>query len=115
VTAENPNIQPVDSIELTIAEFHQRRRHLADCLGYVFEAAEAADASDKSSIFYRIRQFVDKDLIPGDITLAHRIVREIQSLGNLVAKADAARKGARTSTVAPSAQGTLAPQLFELC
>ncbi|KAJ7830504.1 nucleoporin Nup186/Nup192/Nup205 [Mycena olivaceomarginata] len=111
VTAENPNIQPVDSIELTIAEFHQRRRHLADCLGYVFEAAEAADASDKSSIFYRIRQFVDKDLIPGDITLAHRIVREIQSLGNLVAKADAARKGARTSTVAPSAQAGTAASL----
>ncbi|KAF8183807.1 nucleoporin Nup186/Nup192/Nup205 [Mycena galopus ATCC 62051] len=110
VTAQNPNIQAVDCIELTIAEFHQRRRHLADCLGYIFEAAEAADPSDKSSIFYRIWQFVDKDLVPpatgGGITLAQRIVREIQSLGNLVARADAARKGARTSTIPPSAQGT---------
>ncbi|KAF7345118.1 hypothetical protein MVEN_01675900 [Mycena venus] len=111
VTAENPNIQPVDCIELTVAEFHQRRRHLADCLGYIFEAAEAADPSDKNSIFYRISQYVDQDLIPpaasqpgGEITLAHRIVREIQNLGNLVARADAARKGARTSTIPPSAQ-----------
>ncbi|KAJ7778502.1 nucleoporin Nup186/Nup192/Nup205 [Mycena metata] len=110
VTAENPNIQPVDCIELTIAEFHQRRRHLADCLGYIFEAAEATD----DQIFQRIGEFVAQDLIPpprtGEVTLAHRIVREIQNLGNTVAKADAARKGARTMSVAPSAQGT-APSL----
>ncbi|KAF8130088.1 hypothetical protein K438DRAFT_2134939 [Mycena galopus ATCC 62051] len=110
VTAQNPNIQAINCIELTIAEFHQRRRHLTDCLGYIFEAAEAADLSDKSSIFYRIWQFVDKDLVlraaGGGITLAQHIVREIQSLGNLVARADAARKGARTSTVPPSVQGT---------
>lgn len=122
VTAENPNIQPVDCIELTIAEFHQRRRYLADCLGYIFEAAEVADPSDKSSMFYRIRDFVSKDLIPpaasqpgGEVTLAYRIVREIQSLGNSVAKADAARKGARTSTIAPSAQGGLCSPVSMFC
>ncbi|KAJ7041203.1 nucleoporin Nup186/Nup192/Nup205 [Mycena alexandri] len=111
VTAENPNIQPVDCIELTIAEFHQRRRHLADCLGYIFEAAEAAD----DEIFHRIGEFVAQDLIPpprtGEVTLAHRIVREIQNLGNAVARADAARKGARTMSVAPSAQAGTTPSL----
>ncbi|KAF8179075.1 nucleoporin Nup186/Nup192/Nup205 [Mycena galopus ATCC 62051] len=110
VTAQNPNIQAVDCIELTIAEFHQRHCHLANCLGYIFEAAEAADPSDKPSIFCRIWQFVDKDLVPpaagGGIALAQHIVREIQSLRNLGARADAARKGARTSTIPPSAQGT---------
>ncbi|KAF7373366.1 hypothetical protein MSAN_00546200 [Mycena sanguinolenta] len=120
VTAENPNIQPVDCIELTIAEYHQRRRHVADCLGYIFEAAEAADPSDKSSILHRIWVFVEQDLIsppsqPGEITLAQRIVREIQILGNLVAKADAARKGARTTTIAPSAQaGTTASLGYDI-
>ncbi|KAJ7620549.1 nucleoporin Nup186/Nup192/Nup205 [Mycena polygramma] len=109
VTAENPNIQAVDCIELTIAQFHQRRRHLADCLDYIFEAAELADPSDTSSVFYRIGEFASKDLIlPGASQaggLAHRIVREIQNLGNAVARADAARRGARTITVPPSAQG----------
>ncbi|KAJ7160759.1 nucleoporin Nup186/Nup192/Nup205 [Mycena filopes] len=111
ITVENPNIQPVDCIELTIAHFHERRRHLADCLGYIFEAAEAGD----DEIFHRIGEFVAQDLIPpprtGEITLAHRIVREIQNLGNAVARADAARKGARTGSVAPSAQPGTAPSL----
>ncbi|KAJ7777509.1 nucleoporin Nup186/Nup192/Nup205 [Mycena maculata] len=115
VTAENPNVTPVDCIELTVAEFHQRRRHLADCLGYIFEAAEVAtESSEKSSMFSRIEHFVADDLIPPsasqqgtEITLAHRIVREMQSLGNAVAKADAARKSARTDSVAPSAQGAV--------
>ncbi|KAJ6461668.1 nucleoporin Nup186/Nup192/Nup205 [Mycena sanguinolenta] len=92
---------------------------VVDCLGYIFEAAEAADPSDKSSILQRIWEFVEQDLIPptsqpGGITLAQRIVREIQSLGNLVAKADAARKGARTSTIAPSAQGTTASLGYDI-
>ncbi|KAJ7128145.1 nucleoporin Nup186/Nup192/Nup205 [Mycena crocata] len=108
ITAENPNIQPVDCIELTIAEFHERRRHLADCLGYIFEAAEMP--GEKTSMFSRIAIFVEQDLIPakprhaGEVSLTHRIVKEIQGLGNAVAKADAARKGARTDTIAPSAQ-----------
>ncbi|KAJ6542676.1 nucleoporin Nup186/Nup192/Nup205 [Mycena capillaripes] len=122
VTAENPNIQPVDCIELTIAEFHQRRRHLADCLGYIFEAAEVADPSNRTSIFYRIHEYASKDLIlptaasqpGGEITLAHRIVREIQNLGNLVARADAARRGARTITIPPSAQGTTASLGYDI-
>ncbi|KAJ6619045.1 nucleoporin Nup186/Nup192/Nup205 [Mycena sp. CBHHK59/15] len=99
ITTGNPNIEP-------------RRRHLADCLGYIFEAAEAADTSRTSPMFQRIDAFVRMDLIPavahqgGEIALAHRIVREIQNLGNAVARADAARKAARTDTIAPSAQGT---------
>jgi nuclear pore complex protein Nup205 len=111
VMSENPNIEPVDSIELTVVEFHQRRRHLAECLSYIFEAAEAAETSENLPMFRRIDSFVRMDLIPpvahqgGEIALAHRIVREIQNLGNAVARADMARKGARTDTVAPSAQG----------
>ncbi|KAJ7279033.1 hypothetical protein C8J57DRAFT_1434189 [Mycena rebaudengoi] len=105
VMSENPNIEPVDSIELTVVEFHQRRRHLAECLSYIFEAAEAAETSENLPMFRRIDSFVRMDLIPpvahqgGEIALAHRIVREIQNLGNAVARADMARKGARTDTV----------------
>ncbi|KAJ7619541.1 nucleoporin Nup186/Nup192/Nup205 [Roridomyces roridus] len=119
VTAENPNVSPVDCIELSIAEFHQRRRHLADCLGYIFEAAEVAtESTEKASTLSRLQRFASLDLIPPpgsqqgtEVTLAHRIVREIQNLGNAVAKADAARKGARTDTVAPSAQAGTVPSL----
>ncbi|KAJ6526561.1 nucleoporin Nup186/Nup192/Nup205 [Mycena vulgaris] len=111
ITVQNPNIQPVECIEQTVSEFHQRRRHLADSLGYIFEAAEVAAETSERTVFSRIHEFAKTDLIPpavshqgGEITLAHRIVRELQGLGNAVAKADAARKGARTNTIAPSAQ-----------
>ncbi|KAK7055118.1 nucleoporin Nup186/Nup192/Nup205 [Favolaschia claudopus] len=114
VTAGNPNIQAVDCIEETIAEFHKRRRHLVDCLTYILEGAEAADPSSKASLLWRLWQFVDKDLLPpvgSELTLAQRLVREVQNLGNLIAKADAARKGARTATVPPSAQAGTMPSL----
>ncbi|KAJ7079559.1 nucleoporin Nup186/Nup192/Nup205 [Mycena belliarum] len=121
IMAENPNIQPVNAVELTVSEFHQRRRHLADCLGYIFEIAELAAESTQRTLFSRIHEFAKTDLIPpasspgGEITLAHRIVREIQNLGNAVAKADAARKGARTDSIAPSAQaGTTASLGFDV-
>ncbi|KAJ7145837.1 nucleoporin Nup186/Nup192/Nup205 [Mycena epipterygia] len=118
VTAENPNIQPVDCVELTIAEFHQRRRHLADCLGYIFEAAELADDFSDQSMFSRIHQFAKDDLLPPagsrEGGLTQRIVREMQNLGNAVARADAARKGARTNTTAPSAQGTTASLGYDI-
>ncbi|KAJ7682921.1 nucleoporin Nup186/Nup192/Nup205 [Mycena rosella] len=121
IMAQNPNIPSVNCIELAVSEFHERRRHLADSLGYIFEIAETGAESSERTIFSRIHDFAKSDLIPpsvshpgGEITLAHRIVREIQSLGNVVAKADAARKGARTETIAPSAQGTNASLGFDV-
>ena len=111
VTTENPNIQPTDCIELAVAQFHARRRQLAECLVYIFQAAQVADLSDASSTLTRIADFIQKDLLSlatsrttAPVSLASRLVRELQNLGS-VAKADAARKSARTGTVLPSAQG----------
>ena len=110
VTTENPNIQPTDCIELAAAQFHARRQ-LAECLVYIFQAAQVADLSDASSTLTRIADFIQKDLLSlatsrttAPVSLASRLVRELQNLGS-VAKADAARKSARTGTVLPSAQG----------
>ncbi|KAF7297146.1 hypothetical protein MIND_00947600 [Mycena indigotica] len=114
ITTETPNIQPIDSLEATVSLFHLRRRELAQCLVYLLQIAEAAEASAAPSIFTKIWDFVKQDLFPTHRTttqtsLSQRLVRELQNLGNLMGKADTARKGARTVTVAPSAQATTTP------
>ncbi|KAJ7058139.1 nucleoporin Nup186/Nup192/Nup205 [Mycena amicta] len=121
ITTETPNIQPVDSLEATVSLFHQRRRELAQCLGYLLQIAEAAEASNTPSVFTKIWDFVQKDLFPtprttNQASLSQRIVSELQNLGNAMVKADAARKNARTITVPPSAQaGTAPPSLGYEC
>ncbi|KAF7320904.1 Nucleoporin [Mycena chlorophos] len=114
ITTDAPNLEPVDLLEATVSLFHQRRRELAQCLGYLLQIAEAAEASNTPSVFTKIWDFVQRDLFPVPSTptqpsLSQRIVKELQNLGNAMAKADAARKGARTATVAPSAQATTTP------
>ncbi|KAF8637106.1 hypothetical protein AX17_003010 [Amanita inopinata Kibby_2008] len=112
VTAENPNIAPINCIEVTVAQFHQRRRCLVDSLQYLFEAAEAAENPDASPTYDRIGQFVRSELlIPeivggGEIALAYRIFREIENMDSVIARAHVARRNAGSNTVAPSAQGT---------
>jgi len=110
IMTENPNIGPVNCLELTIAEFHQRRRHLVDSLRYLFEAAEAGESSGASPMYMRIDTFVRVDLMssvpPQDGTsLAYKIFKEIENLGNAILKADAARKNAGSNTTAPTGQG----------
>lgn len=110
IMSENPNIGPIKCIEFAITEFHQRRRYLADCLDYLFQAAQAAQSPNQSQVYTRIEIFLRTELIPpvpqqgGEITLAYRICREIEHLGDVIARADTARRGARSNTSAPSAQ-----------
>ncbi|KAG6374018.1 hypothetical protein JVT61DRAFT_4654 [Boletus reticuloceps] len=54
IMAVNPNMGPVNSIEATVAEFHQRRRHLVDCLRYLFEAAALAQLPDAPRLYLRL-------------------------------------------------------------
>jgi nuclear pore complex protein Nup205 len=109
--SENPNIGLVSVMELTVAEFHQRRRHLADSLRFLLEAAESAEGSNAPQMYSRIDNFIRSELIPGgpgsggDTSLASKIFKEVENIGNVMARADAARRNARTNSVAPSAQG----------
>jgi len=96
---ENPNIGPVNCLEVTVAEFHQRRRHLADSLQYIFEAAEASAVSDSPILYARIDTFARQELISSHITgsemsLAHRIFSEIEKLGSTMSHVQAARQNA---------------------
>jgi nuclear pore complex protein Nup205 len=88
IMSQNPNVSTVDCIEAVIVEFHQRRRHLVDCLRYIFEAAELAEAAEVPRIFKLLDAFTRQKLIPavhapagGDVSLAFTIFQEIENLG----------------------------------
>ena len=108
VMSVNPNTGPVNSIEATVVEFHQRRRHLVDCLRYLVEAAELAQLPDAPRLYLRLEAFVRQELVPPaksagpDASLASRIFKEIGSLGAAVVQAQTARQNAQTNTVPPS-------------
>jgi hypothetical protein len=105
---ENPNIGPVGCMEATVVEFHQRRRHLVDCLRYIFEAAELAELPDAPRLYKRLDAFARQDLVPpmkgpgGEASLALRVFKELENLGNTVARAQQAKQCAVSNTVAPS-------------
>ncbi|KAF9477995.1 hypothetical protein BDN70DRAFT_880524 [Pholiota conissans] len=110
IMSENPNIAPVNLVELTVAEFHQRRRNLVDCLRFLLEATEAADSPDSAPICKRIAKFVRAELLPGtrtaaiEVSLAQKVFKEIENLDGVIAKADIARKNAGSNTIAPLGQ-----------
>ena len=106
VMTENPNVPMEQCIEATVLEFHTRRRHLADCMRYVFEAAELGESGNVPPFYVRLEMFVRQQLLPpprsGGLSLAIKIFQEIHNLGNVLAKALAARQNARSNTVAPT-------------
>jgi len=112
IMSKNPNISTVDCIEAVIVEFHQRRRHLVDCLRYIFEAAESAESANVPRIFQLLDAFTRQELIPaahapagGDVTLAFTIFREIENLGSEIVKVQGMKQNAVSNTAAPNDQG----------
>lgn len=112
--SQNPNLSAIHYIESVIVEFHQRRRHLVDCLRYIFEAAELAESADAPRIFKRLDAFTKQQLIPairspagGEVTLAASVFKEIETLGAVIVKVQGMRQNAVSNTVAPSDQGIL--------
>ncbi|KAF9238369.1 nucleoporin Nup186/Nup192/Nup205 [Melanogaster broomeanus] len=104
IMADNPNIDSVNCMEATVIEFHQRRRHLVDCLRYLFEAAELAELPGAPRLYIRLEAFV----AGADVSLAHRIFKEVEALGTAVTQAQTARQNAQSNTVAPSGPGSQA-------
>ena len=108
IMAQNPNIDSVTTMEATVVEFHKRRRHLVDCLRFLFEAAESAQLPDAPRLYVRLETFLRQELVPTvkvdgkGGSLAYRIFKEIESLGNVVFEASAARQSATSNTVPPS-------------
>jgi nuclear pore complex protein Nup205 len=104
VMAENPNVPPLNCLEVAIAEFHQRRRHLVDSLRYIFEAADAASTAEAPPVYLRMDVFVRQDLVPavlvpgGESTLARKIFEEIKRLGKVISKAEEAKQNAGSTS-----------------
>ncbi|GLB44615.1 putative nuclear pore complex scaffold, nucleoporins 186/192/205 [Lyophyllum shimeji] len=112
VMAENPNIDPVRCLEVTIAEFHQRRRDLVDCVDLLFKAVEASMGPNISITIEHLADFVITKLIQGinrpDDAYGVRIFKQIDGFDAVLVKADNARKSAGSATVVSSGpQGTL--------
>ena len=111
VMSENPNIGPVQCMELTVSAFHQQRRDLVDSLRFLLEATEASELPETSIVYRRLGTFVKADLLLGprsgvsEPTMARKVFKEIEQLDILIGKADAARKNAGSNTVVPSGQG----------
>lgn len=105
VMSHNPNITQEKLIEATILEFHSRRRNLADCLRYIFEAADAAQDPSSPVLFSQLGQFTQQYLIEGGNNLPQRLVKEVDRLGETITKVQVARMNAQSNTAAPMGQG----------
>lgn len=114
-------------VEQTILEFHARRRHLADCLKYIAEAAVAGQlaemlpAGEVPDVLRQLYIFVADELLPGgtpaamkemgiqistgrqqgDIGFPWRLLGEMDKVGETMAQVKVARQNARSETVGP--------------
>lgn len=112
ILKENPGVDSVTSLELTVELFHLRRRHLVDTLRYLVDATKAADSNKDNKIHVRLARYFVTELIPaspgqdGNLTLVTRIWKQIEQLNALVARTDSAKRGAASNTVAPTGHGS---------
>lgn len=107
---ENPNLLPVSCIEVTVAQFHQRRRHLVDSLRYLLETADTAERTETSASLQRLQQFVRFELV--DVhsmkdggPLATKIFKEMERIDVQLTRALTVRRNAISNTTTPSVQG----------
>lgn len=111
--AQNPNITPVECIETTIFEFHQRRRSLTDCLRMLMQLTEIGGQAASSDFYRHVSQFVAQEIIPperpqtggGEIPFAYRLFKELENLGNVMSRVENAKRNAPSNTTVPQGQG----------
>ncbi|EKM52358.1 uncharacterized protein PHACADRAFT_164266 [Phanerochaete carnosa HHB-10118-sp] len=102
--AGNPNVTQERLIEATLLEFHLRRRHLADCLRYIFEAAEVAQDPSSPELFRQLELFTKQNLLESSKGFPQKLFKEVERLGETIAKVHAARLNAKSNTAAPLGQ-----------
>ncbi|CAL1713365.1 unnamed protein product [Somion occarium] len=109
VTLSVPNFSPERLVEQTLLNFHIRRRHIADCLRFLFEAAELSERPDAPPLFHRLNTFLRQNLLPPpkpqEAPLATKLFKEIENLEVNMSKTLNARQNAGSDTVAPPNQG----------
>ncbi|KAG6856850.1 hypothetical protein H0H87_012908 [Tephrocybe sp. NHM501043] len=108
VMSQNPNIDTLGCLEVSIAHFHQRRRDLVDCVDFLIQAVQIATAPNASPTILNLAEFVTNQLIyglkQGDELWGIRIFREVDGLDAVLLKADKARKSAGSATVLATGQ-----------
>ncbi|KAG6810860.1 hypothetical protein H0H92_010044 [Tricholoma furcatifolium] len=108
VMSENPNIDTLNCLEVSIAHFHQRRRDLVDCVDLLIQSVRAAETPNASPVITNLSEFVLNQLVygtkHGGQPWSTRILQEIDGLDAVLLKADNARKSAGSSTVTSTGQ-----------
>lgn len=102
VLVQNPNASPVDSIELTVLEYHTYRRQFVDCLRYLFQAVFLSLTDDSNPLYHQLANYVRHQLTPPPSpTKAHltaKILTRIQSLDQQLSKTQTAIQNASSNT-----------------
>lgn len=102
VLVQNPNVSPIDSIELTILEHHTYRRQFADCLRYLFQAVFLSLSDGSNHLYHQLANYVRHQLITPSSTakehLTAKILTHIQSLDQQLSKIQAAVQNAGSNT-----------------
>lgn len=110
VTHTYPNLPPETLIERTVVAFHKRRRDIAECLRYIFFAAEQSSNPDAPQLFKRLDTFLRQHLLPPtkpqELPLASKLFREIEALEGVLNSTLNARQCAGSDTIAPPNPGT---------
>ncbi|KAI5120013.1 hypothetical protein M0805_008474 [Coniferiporia weirii] len=107
VLSDNPTINQIEAVEQAILGYHRVRRELADCLRFVFEAADVAERGHARPVHARLNDFARRQLVGGGngSSLAYRIFAELNNLGNVIANARMAVTNAVSNTNVPGPQG----------
>lgn len=95
VMQSNPNITPLDSIEEAILDFHARRRHLADCLRFLFHAALLAQTPDPLPLHAQLDAYARQQLDP---RLANKILLQVHALDRVLSKTYSEKQNAVSNT-----------------
>ena len=100
VLAENPTIGQIEATEQTILAYHRVRRELADCLRFIFEAADTAQRGYARPIHSRLNDFAQRHLLGsnGVNSLASRLFSELDGFGSVIANARVAVTNAVSNT-----------------
>jgi nuclear pore complex protein Nup205 len=101
------------SLEACVVKFHQRRRDLADCLQMIFEGAKTAQIDsiggrEGADVYRNLDDWVRREMVSvqeggTDVSMASRIFRQIEMLGNEIQKAMVALQNAKSNTTGPDA------------
>lgn len=102
VLVQNPNVSPIDSIELTLVEHYTYRRQFVDCLRYLFQVVFLSLSDDSNPLYHQLANYVRHKLIPPSPTtkehLAAKILTHVQSLDQQLSKIQTAVQNAGTNT-----------------